>query len=117
MLELLLRLLLLLEVSGEAEDRRGSLDDMGDRVLSIRMSFSLVDALLEPYAPGSPASTGLSLKWMVPLLRSSVVGGDMSGPGCWYRSEGQSPKMGSCLMARAISSEEQREDDGRIARP
>lgn len=44
MLELLLRLLLLLEASGDTEDRR---DDMGDRVLSI-MSFSLVEALLEP---------------------------------------------------------------------
>lgn len=47
-------------------------------------------------------------KVMMPLFKSIVVEGDMSGAEqCWYISGGHSPRIGSCLMARAKSSDVQ----------
>ena len=125
MLMLLLQLLSL-EAPGETEESRGSPVPTVDRLSSIRMSSSLEDeeedrgALgARPYAEGSPGGPWLSLKEMVPSVRSSVVGRDMSDPSwCWwagYSSWLQSPREGSRLMERAVSSEAHRAEG--TARP
>lgn len=74
---------LLMEPSGDMAHSNGSLGESGDSVLSLTSSFSL-QFLEFSNTPWSPESERIWSKVMVPLFRSRVVGGDMSGVElCW----------------------------------